>query len=345
MLNLSKRSSPKKIPSSHFAQLGRLEFREMQTSALSCLAAFLRTHGIPIHIDDLLDIAPIPSSGLSPRLLDFVLRRVGIEANEIDPNRLLDHVFTSPILLERKSGYFILILDMRPTNLTVAFPGNSKPVCKMSRNSDVLDEVVSIHSLHLLAPGPAFRRRFRQSRLWLLPNENIPSAQYFFSEAARMRNIFKSRVKRESTPQPLTELSVKALLNSHRSICEPFPEYYGQYRTINLQRHRIFVDASCIAPLIDLLFLRILEFKAANLNEIIWFATRLFVDFLSIHPFINANRRMAIELIKTFLGQWDLHLDWKSITSAECYYWTRCAANGHFRPLEDGFRKNLAPLG
>jgi fido (protein-threonine AMPylation protein) len=340
----------KKIPSQtpaqlRFRQLGRLEFREMQTSTLSCLAAFLRTHGIRVHIDDLLDVAPIPPSGLSARLFDFVVRRIGIKATEIDPSRLAGHAFINPVLLRRKSGYSMLVLDMRPSTVTVALPGNAPPVCTLKKKSDVLDDLVSAHSLQLLAAGPAFSRRFRQSRLWLLPCENLQPAQYISSEVTHLRNILESRRPRELAPEPLAEFSVAALLNSHRSICGNFPEYYGQYRTINLQRHRIFIDACHIAPLIELLLLRIVEFKPRSRHEIIRFATRVFVDFLSIHPFFNANRRMAMELTKTFLAQWNLHLDWKGITSAECYYWTRCAANGHFRSLEDGFRRNLVSAG
>lgn len=161
-----------------FGEPGRLEFREMQTSALSCLAAFLRTHGIPIHIDDLPDIAPISSSGLSTRLFEFVVRRIRIEMTDIDVDRLADHVFDKPILLRRKSGYSMLVLDMLPYTLKVALPGHSQPVCTLRRDSDIFDELVSVNALQLLAPGPAFRRRLRQSRLWLLPDFKNRPAQY-----------------------------------------------------------------------------------------------------------------------------------------------------------------------
>jgi hypothetical protein len=46
-----------------FGRVGAIEYHDTQTSVLACLAAFLRFCGLPVRLDHLIDIAPIPQQG------------------------------------------------------------------------------------------------------------------------------------------------------------------------------------------------------------------------------------------------------------------------------------------
>ena len=320
-------------------RIGAIEFRDMPTTPLACIAAFLRLHGQHVLLDDLLDVVPIPATGASERHMQFLARRLGIQATPIAASEIAAKVRQETFLIRRTSGYAFLLLGRRGPEFWGGLPGRAMSILPL--DSGVLDNVTSVHALSHRPPGPALLRRHRPARLALLAGAGWPAASYDQEAVVRLRAILSRQRYVEACPAPLADLTPPSLLASHRSICASLPAYYGRYRTINLRRHATFIDHAHIERAIVLLLECARNSIVTDPGQAIAFAARLFVDFLSIHPFINANRRMATLLAGHWLSTRGMSVNWGAINSAEYYYRTRCAAYGHFLGMERLFRANL----
>ncbi len=322
-------------------RVGKVEFREIETATLSCLSAFLRWSGVAVKLDNLLDIAPVPATGVSNRLLNFLAKRIGVRLHAVATNHIKSSLTQHPILIQRVSGYALLLLKLNDDAFIAALPGHPDSCCRIPFDSDILEEVAAVHALQLLPYGPARKMAPNPPKLWLLPWRPAYKASYDADavlDLKRMRPIGESR---EANPDPLNDLTVEALQISHRSLCSELPDRYGRYREINLRRGCIFVDFLAVPQATEELLARAREPSTFSIDGAIKFAARLFTDFLSIHPFLNANRRMATLIVAKYLERWNVVIRWEKINSSQIYYWTRCASHGHFRFLEDGFRCNL----
>jgi fido (protein-threonine AMPylation protein) len=159
------------------------------------------------------------------------------------------------------------------------------------------------------------------------------------SAVARFNREFSTVERPQSAPVPILDLTWEALLSSHRSMCPSLPQYFGNRRQINLKRNAIFVDARFVEQATRSLLDTAQNSRPCHLDETLFFAARLFVDFLSIHPFVNGNRRLGMALVSRYLSARGLAVDWPSISRSQCYYWVRCGSKGHFRSLVEGLQK------
>lgn len=322
-------------------RIGKVEFREVETSTLSCLAAFLRWSGIAVKLDNLLDIAPVPSTGVSIQLLNFLAKRIGLRLHSVETDHIKSSLTQHPLLIQRISGYALLLLKLDGGGFIAALPGHPDSCCTIPFDSDILEEIAAVHALQLLPYGPARKMAPNPPKLWLLPWRPTYTASYDANAVLELKKVHPIEANREATAVPLGDLTIEALQLSHRSICSQQPDHYGRYRKINLRRGCIFVDFLAVPQATEELLARARESSAFGTDDAIKFAARLFTDFLSIHPFLNANRRMATLIVAKYLERWKVIICWKEINSSQIYYWTRCASHGHFRFLEEGFRRNL----
>lgn len=322
-------------------RIGGLEFREIETTTLTCLAAFLRWSGVAVKLDNLLDIAPVPPSGVSSNLLFYLARRIGLRVSPIELNRIRLALPQHPILIQRESGYALLLLNLDDSAFIAALPGHPDEICRIPFESDLLVGRVAAHELVLLPNGPARRMSSCPPKFWLLQWRHYYTATYDVDAVLELKRTFPFGKHKEVTPVPLLELTTDALKESHRSICVQLPEYYGCFRTINLRRGCIFVDFAGVPQVTEELLALAREVAVEAQAEVISFAARLFTEFLSIHPFLNANRRMATLVVTKFLERWEMVIQWEKINSSQLYYWTRCASHGHFGFLEKGFIGSL----
>jgi fido (protein-threonine AMPylation protein) len=139
----------------------------------------------------------------------------------------------------------------------------------------------------------------------------------------------------------MSSLSPEGLKNAHLSLNPEMKKYYGRYREINLRRDGHFIHHDRISYAIDELFHQIYKFKYTSKPELEIFSAKLFCDFLSIHPFLNGNRRIAMALISRFLKDHEADISWQRIGLSEVYYWTRIASRGKINSMIQGFRREI----
>ncbi|WP_215407514.1 Fic family protein [Janthinobacterium sp. JC611] len=314
-------------------RLGTLEFREKHSAAISCLCGYLKWSGASIRLDSVVDIAPVPAVGPDIRMLQFIGRRLGIRMRLLSRDDLQAALEAGPVLLQRESGYALLLLARENEDFIAALPGAPKTINSVPADSDILEQVSSLHALEYLGGGPALRRHYRAAKLFLIPWKRTYFGTYSGQVVTDFNREF-SRLKRtQADPAPLSSMSCKAMLASHRSICPSLPRYFGVYRRINLRRASLFVDVKSLPQALDALLRCALSNPATQLKPALEFASRLMVDFLSIHPFVNGNRRMGMVLVSKYLEPLGVDIDWHALSRVECYYWIRCASKGHFGGL------------
>jgi fido (protein-threonine AMPylation protein) len=314
-------------------RVGQPALREGALPILSCLAAFLRWNGIHIGYDDLQDIAPVASKVLPTSIVSFLCRRIGIEAETVTDALVSKPLL--PVLMQEKSGFALLLLEQYGSLFIAVAPATS-PAIRIVRLPTPCSSR-NYYSLKL-APkaGPAFVKKYRPARLFLIPWMQQYMGEYSKKSVQQVNAAFAALSKRQQSPGKITELTVDALLTSHRQICPTIPEYYGVFRTINLRRTTVFVDHKAINSALTHLFFKInsLESQRTNKDNSIYICSRFLVDFLTIHPFIDGNRRVAVMLISYFINKRGYGINWTRISRSQLYYATRLACKGHFSYLE-----------
>jgi prophage maintenance system killer protein len=323
-------------------RIERMGFRDIQTSAIACLAAFLKLSGMNVALDSLLDIAPVSKDGVSNKLLLYFGKRIGVKLTEVAKDRIQRELTFSPILLKRSSGYSLLLLQIDGDAFIAGLPGYGESFARVPFDSDILDGMAGAFALHVLTRGPSLRKPYRPAKLWLLPWRSEYEGRYDVVVVNRHKALLLAKQKREMEPISLGEITPESLKISHLSICPQLPVQYGRYRKINLKRGcTVFVDYKSVPQVTKELLIRFTSECPSDIDEAISLAARFFTDFQTIHPFGNANRRMAALVVTKYLERWDASIRWENISSSQFYYWTRCARQGHFRFLEEGFRNNL----
>lgn len=166
----------------------------------------------------------------------------------------------------------------------------------------------------------------------LIPEWNDQTAVYAPQELHGHRMASPPSVSSLADPPPLQSFHAAALLASHAAISPSDPRF-GRYRTVNLRRTRTFLDHHQVSTAVDALLARAAVARLKG-PERLAFAAQLFSDFLSIHPFINANRRMAMRLVSDWLAlQGTLNHSWSEVSRGQIYHAVRCGIRGHHGPL------------
>jgi len=331
-----------KFPSQNFlTKLGKLHVRDFSSISLTCLLAYLRMSGKTLKLDDLLDIAPIPLTGMTEKLRKHIFKRAGVQINLIDQNHLqFNHEL--PLLIVRNSGYAFLVVGINNGNYHSILPGTNEQFFTITKNSDVLKEIAEIYVLKYLEYGPARFTFLKKPKLWLIPWYPEYTSLYD-SELVRISDaelISSSHFKIRS-PDPLPEYSEKAILASHLSMCPELSNYFGELRKINLKRGTPFVDVKSVKKALGDLLLAIETSNPTDFSSMMKFTAKAFTDFLTIHPFHNGNRRMAMLITNKYMEKWQCMINWNDISISEIYFWTRCASRGHFKPMISGFLRSM----
>lgn len=327
---------------SYRQRLGTLEYREKQSAAVSCLCGYLKWSGSSARLDSVLDLAPIPDAGPSARMLQFIGRRLGIKMRQLTREEVLLALAAGPVLVQRESGYALLLLACEGDDFIAALPGAPETINRVPGDSDILDQVRSLHALEYLGAGPALRRQYRPAKLFLIPWKRAYHGAYSGQLVADFNREFSKHERPQANPAPLSAISCKEILISHRSICPSLPRYFGVYRRINLRRAALFVDVKSLPQALDALLRCALHTPAVHLATALEFASKLLVDFLSIHPFVNGNRRMGMLLVSKYLEPLGVDIDWAALNRVQSYYLVRCASKGHFSGLTSLLRTHVS---
>lgn len=315
-----------------------LEYRGLETAFLACFAALLKSEGVDILLDDLLSIAPIRKGEISRRKIHHCARRIGIDLEEIDHFSIGKIASRWPILIQRQSMYAFLIWRCEGAHFQVSLPGFSTRYTDIDIDADVLQNVEAAYYVKIARPGLLSIRRTSPQRLWLLPWRAEYQAVYDPAPVQRLRRKLARTGRQTEPPARLNGLAIHDVLHAHRSMCPALPEQYGTLRTINLRRDSIFVDhrsvGSTLRALLEIAASRVLRPQP----DPFMFAAHLLSDFLSIHPFINGNRRMAMLVVDFYVSKLNMSISWDDISISEMYYWCRLASRGHCGPLIAGMK-------
>jgi hypothetical protein len=326
-------------------RIGTLPWRDASSTVHACLAGVLRLHGVHISIDRILGSIPVPPGGAGPREMRAVARRVGIQVREL-------HDFTPPRLAPgalalacNAARYWFLLWSLDGATFLAGLPGVAESYRQVEADSPLLAGLMAGFVLHYAGPGPALRQPYRPPRLWLLPWR--PAYQGPYDEAAVRATGQPSveRLQAECPPPPLAGLGIADLLACHRAIDPHRPALFGTFRRLNLRRAgTLFVDHPQVPALTAALLRQAAEHQARGVDDALGFAARLCADFLSIHPFQNANYRIVQRLLSCYLARWRLGLHWHLVDATDHYFWMRCAQHGHLAVLRHGLERRLYAL-
>ncbi|MGV7210074.1 Fic family protein [Oxalobacteraceae bacterium A2-2] len=320
--------------------LVEIEFRGVHLTWLSCLAHILRFCGRGVSLADLLSQAPIPMGGPSQQQAFKIARQLGFEVCLADLHkaawRNTPHSF---LIAQRKSSYSFIISEKINNNYRLILPGYHGMI--VMTETEINRDNKFICLLTYRSNGILPRQYKQHQKLWLIPWEKGYLGNY---DAAQVDVI---RRELETLPSPnyckpsLASFSVKDLLLTHSALCPNLPKHYGVFRRVNLKREADFVDFNHIFPALSKLISVIENTNAAKANNPVNFSAKFFCDFLTIHPFLNGNRRIAILLISNYLKEIDYTINWEEISLSELYYWTRLASRGKIYTLENGLLRAL----
>lgn len=329
-----------------FGRVGAIEYHDTQTSVLACLAAFLRFCGLPVRLDHLIDIAPIPQQGADAALLAFIGRRLGIALAPVEAGAQAQWRQHEVLMARNARGYWCLLWPADDTSFLAGLPGLAGSFRRLPASSGIVETIAAVYALGRPARALRLQRALRPPRLWLLPWQPCYAGPYDSTLVERLRSALAARNIEERAPGSLAAMTPHALRQAHRSLVRGASPIHGTYRTINMRRgDTLFVDYRAVAPAVEMLLARARRHRPTGVGEAIDFSARLFADFLSIHPFLNGNRRMAILLVAYYLSPWDVAIDWSRVKSSQHNYWMRCTQRGHFSVLRQGFHAHVAATG
>jgi hypothetical protein len=312
-----------------------LHSEKVETSVLSCLTIFLRIKGSFHKLSLILEIAPISTRNLGYDIVDYTCRKIGISLCRLDiaSSGFLDDS-THPTLVVRRSEYSFLILDSNQNSCIAVSPGYPKSVMIIDKKSDFFDDLIFAAKMSSPSPPQIKRGSSQKIRLFLLPREDSYLAKYDEKAALELNARLLTQPVNQHVSQNLKALSIPELLITHLSLAPESPELYGVMRKVELRRNSVFMNSDAVENAVKELMLMAELHDPKKIMDIYAFAARLFIDFLTIHPFNNGNRRMAMEVVTVYFRRFGMEVNWFNITTSEIYFWTRCAARGHFRGLE-----------
>jgi len=274
-----------------------LEYRDHETSFLACFSAYLNSLGINISLDDILSLAPIPKGKISSKNIRYCARRIGIDIERIENFSISTVSDRFPILLQRQSSYSFLIWKFDGKIFQVSLPGFSKPYTDIGIDADVLQKVGAAYFLKIERPYIWGARKRNCQKLWLIPWLVEYGGIYASDAVCELRRQLGVEGRHIEPPGKLEKLNISAIMDLHLLMCPKLPKHYGVLRKINLRRDGIFVDHKSIESALNLLVNVIIENISKSKQDPITFAAFLLTDFLSIHPFINGNRRIAMRIV------------------------------------------------
>ena len=322
-----------------------VDFRDIKTSEFSCLTAFLCLCGRKIDLDTILSIAPISSSGASEKELRYVAKRTGIFIEKIEQSCVKKFLAKQPILFRRTSGYSLILLKLTRKGFLAYLPGYNPCLKEIPFDSDLFEEFECAYAIRKIDFAPSLKKLKPVRKTWLIQWKDHFNAVYDFEAVNKQRESLRLVKRKYLTPIAIKEISIDSLLLSHQSICPDFPEFYGVFRKINLRRNSsVFVDFRAVQSALDDLLYALLHIDIKTFNGAISLAVLFFTDFQTIHPFLNGNRRAGQIILSKYLSKWGKDIQWEKISSSQFHFWTRCACRGHFRFLEDGFRRHVIDL-
>ncbi len=245
----------------------------------------------------------------------------------------------------RRSGYAALLFVEPGGRITCGMPGHPK-ILEQLAACEATDSFENIFQISLVSKAPAPMRRYGRLRFSLMHAAPEYVGVYDADAVSRInKDLIKIGIVTKE-PQPLREMSYESLLASHASISERSSKYLGSLRRVNLRRGVVFVDWRAVPSALRRFFRAVDEYCGGDeLGALTRFGAQLFNDFLLIHPFINANRRMAMALLDRFMLEHGYKVEWRQISICEIYYWVRCAGNGHLVPLTRGLAAHAMVLG
>jgi len=312
----------------------KLVLLDKNTATLSCLIAFSNIKGQNHKIDTSIDIAPISLNGPNEKIVQFIARKINIRATPI----LAVGATISPIigttLVVRTTGYAFLILEEFEHSYLVALPGAKKILQFAPKNSDVDENIRCAFTLQHSPRAYSRRLSLGGAKFYFLGCKINPISNY---DQARLKKIHEELTKldhQRSDPEELTDMTIDSLLKSHSSISPKEKKFHGVFRNCNLRRTHDFVEWREIE---NLLFKLILESTKTILAEpelVFEKIPLILTDFLTIHPFIDGNRRMSMVFLDRLLAQINFKINWDKISKCEFYYYVRCASRGHPQGLK-----------
>lgn len=322
-------------------KIGQIPYREKESAALFCLAAFLKLNDKNINFESAIDIAPVETGVAKAPVLRFMGRRLGISMTEIGQEEILRSLQESAVLVQRDSGYAILLLTSTDGQVIAALPGGGqKTISCFAKDSDIFSGISSAHCLNLRGDGPALRKRYSRARTYLIPWRSDYQAKYSAEAVMQFMREFSKYERQVEAPGPLPNLSCEAIIEAHRLMCPSLPKYFGVYRKINLRRTAVFLAAESVKSALSELLNNVPIERGKSKEFYVKTSALLLVDFLTIHPFVNGNRRMGLAIAAKYLELNDIVIDWSKISRVELYYWIRCGSKGHFNGLIKMMMKN-----
>lgn len=310
-------------------RIGDLKPRGGDTHLPCCLLAYLRLYGYRGELARLLPAAPLPAAGADVRRLRFLARRLGLALRPLLPDHIGAALTSRSVLLVLADGAAALLLGAHADAYSAWLPTRPGMLVRLSAGAA---RGATAWAIENTGTGILLNRQARAARFWLL--DSVAETPTFDRAALRrLVDAYLADAPPEADLAPLAELSIAALLRSHASISPRHPEYFGRFRHINLRPEAGFVDAHRVPELMRQLLERIARHQIERTHDPLVLAAQVFSDYLTIHPFLNGNRRVGIALVSAVLARDGYRLDWDAITLTECYYMVRCAARGHLRPM------------
>lgn len=318
-----------------------IQYHDKASTVLSCLSYFLQSLGENIQAKDILDLTAISNCGPSERQLIRLGARLGIELKKINVNTNLGASATEPLLLIRNSSFSFLVLGKKKYSYICAIPGAARAPVEIQSSADVFLDLKFIYLLSRRKFTPAVAiPPHRPSNFYLI---NVDHS-CFGSRSIDAIDLSNQRTKKVHDqimmPSQIKYLAETELVESHRTMCIQQPSYFGVYRKINLARTYLFLDYKFIAEKISILFDAANKFKPECDSDTYIFCAKFIVDFLSIHPFIDGNRRMSMECASCFLRTFNIEVAWENFSLSEYYFCVRAGTTRHFIFFANLIRKN-----
>jgi hypothetical protein len=312
-----------------------VEPADASTALIAALCAILRARGTNLRMAALDGIAPLPHGCISPHLLDFVARRVGVRLLPMSELLLDGTEFAGPLLVE-VPPIWGMATAVSAGVVEVYLPALGGPrALPLARTRRVFRVELAQR------PGPSVlrRRTMRPGVYCYVRPCHVPR----FSAADVAAAAEALPPVKVSPPAPLIDWSIGSLFASHGAMMPSLPEFYGCFRKVVIARHpTVFADPRDLAPCVEAL----LGEAAAGIldSEAALKCARIYSDFVTLHPFVDGNGRMARVIVDKMAADAGLDLAWSEISRAQLYYGARLANRGHIRALTQLFHAALGML-
>ncbi|KQQ40056.1 hypothetical protein ASF61_04455 [Duganella sp. Leaf126] len=318
-------------------RIADIEARGTDTIVLACLLTFMRWRGFRGRLINVLGLAPMtPGSGAG---LQFACRQLGLSLQQLAQPLHQQSLPDDSILLLCWADGRAMLAVARASGVAILFDPCSPPIPPwQALPAGAVSYLLEVSDRRRWA-----RPRARPPRLWLVDYRPHSPADLDMDAIGTMSKRYAAACIEEREPNVPVELTTAAVLACHESMAPAHPAFFGCLRTLNIRQYSVFVDAADVPRLLDALLVAVARGPALVPEGLLPFAARVLTDFLTIHPFLNGNRRVALALVSAMLHRHDLKIYWDQIGVAAFYYAMRCAARGHFGPLLSQIRSHLKP--